>query len=52
MIDAEVRKVDGKIVITTDAYVSHRNAKGPWKSSFSITKEEAAYLVKLLERYT
>jgi hypothetical protein len=49
MIDAKVRKDDDKIVITTDRYVSHVKVKGPWKSSFSLTRSEARALRKLLE---
>ena len=39
------RKDDGKILISTDAYVSHYKHSGPRKSTFSMTVAEAEKLI-------
>jgi len=38
------RKDDHAILISTDAYISHKKQAGPWRSTFSMTMEDAVKL--------
>ena len=38
------RKDDNAVLISTDAYVSHRKQAGPWRSTFSMTMDDAKKL--------
>lgn len=43
-VSAQIREDDGVILISTDAYVSHKKQAGPYRSTFSMTLDEAANL--------
>ena len=43
-INAGFRKNDSRIIISTDAYVSHKEQAGPYRSSFSVSLSEARIL--------
>lgn len=43
-VSALYRKDDDAVLISTDAYVSHRKSSGPWRSTFSMRVKEAKKL--------
>ena len=47
-ISVRYRMDDDAVVISTDAYVSHKKQSGPWTSTFSMQMQEARELHVLL----
>jgi len=43
-VSASLRPNDNAVLISTDAYVSHKKQSGPWRSTFSLALQDARQL--------